>query len=251
MKNVDFYAFVGIIVPGGLLIFGLSYLFPELNPLFQGKEITFGELGLFVVLSYVAGHLAQCFGDFIEWLWWKAIEGPQTNWVRYGKEPFAPDKFMKLLPIKVRLFLERNFEKRLLSRAQIQKMPAKIREILKINCENELAQIDRTDWFYLTRQAYAVVKRVGLASRVDIFNGYWAMMRGVVASLAVLLVAGVICGKPISASLLYILAIMMCLGLLRMHRFGVHYTRELFVQFLNVLPSDLEKPAATEVNYDI
>ncbi len=48
------------------MIFGLSYFFPEIGILLHGKEISFGDLGLFVILAYVAGHLAQGVGDFIE-----------------------------------------------------------------------------------------------------------------------------------------------------------------------------------------
>lgn len=246
MKKIDFYGFVGVIAPGGLLIFGLSYFFPEIGFLLNGKEISFGDLGLFVILAFVAGHIAQCVGDAIEFFWLKITGGQPTDWARSGKEPFAPEWLMRNLPLRMRQFCERNFEKPFLSSQQLEKLPAKIREVLKINCVDHLSQLTSNDWFYIIRQAYATVKRVGLAGRIDIFNGCFGLMRGVVASLVILLIVAFLHFNSINPELLKVLGIVICLALLRMHRFGVHYARELFVQLLNVLPSDLQKPAAKE-----
>jgi len=247
MKKIDFYGFVGMIAPGGLLIFGLSYFFPGIGILLQGKEISFGDLGLFVILAYVVGHIAQCIGDFIETFWCWATSGQPSDYARIGKEPFAPEWLMRRLPIKVKHFCELTFEKTFLSPQQLQKLSAKVREALKINCPDNLSKLSSIEWFYITRQAYATVKRVGLAGRIDIFNGCYGLMRGIVASLIILFLAAVLYSNPLHPQLLEILGIAICLALLRMHRFGIHYARELFVQFLIVLPSDLEKPAAKEV----
>jgi hypothetical protein len=247
MKKIDFYGFVGMIAPGGLLIFGLSYFFPGIGILLHGKEISFGDLGLFVILAYVVGHIAQCLGDFIGFVWDWSTSGQPTDYVRKGKEPFAPEWLMRKLPKKIRQFCEAKFEKPFLSPQQLRKLPAKIREVLKIDCQDDLSQVNSNDWFYITRQGYATVKRVGLAGRIDIFNGCFGLMRGVVASLVILLVVAVLYSNPINLQLFEVLGIAICFALLRMHRFGLHYARELFVQLLSVLPGDLEMPAVKEV----
>jgi hypothetical protein len=67
------------------------------------------------------------------------------------------------------------------------------------------------------------------------------MFRGVVASLLVLLATDFYQSQTHDYKLYAVLAVASCLSLYRMHRFGVHYGRELFVQFLNVLPTDVAK----------
>lgn len=176
-----------MIAPGGLLLFGLSYFFPEIGLVLNGKEISFGDLGLFVILAFVAGHIAQCVGDAIEFFWLKMTGGQPTDWARSGKEPFAPKWLMRILPLKMKRFCVEKFEYQFLSSQQLEKLPAKIREILKINCADDLSQVTSSDWFFIVRQGYATVKRVGLAGRIDIFNGCYGLMRGVVASLVILL----------------------------------------------------------------
>lgn len=232
-----------MIAPGGLLLFGLSYFFPKIGVLLYGKEISFGDLGLFVILAYVAGHIAQGLGDLIEFAMLQITDWP-TSWARNGKEPFASVRIMEIFPEEVRKMCGQSFEKPFLSPQQLQKLPFKIREVLKIDCPDDLSQINSDDWFYITRQAYGVVKRVGLADRVDIFNGHYALMRGTAASLIILLLVAFLYPPPLNRQLYEILGIIFCIALWRMHRFGIHYARELFVQLLNVLPADLEKPPA-------
>jgi hypothetical protein len=218
MKKVDFYEFVGVIAPGALLLFGLSFIFPEIGTLIHGKDISFGDLGLFLILAYVAGHLVQAVGNAIEAIWWKCAGGLPTDWVRTGKH-------------------------KLLAPQQTQKLPAKVREALKINCPDKLSDLDRQDWLCITHQAYAAIKKVGLSARADTFNGNYGMFRGVVAGLLILLVTDFYQSQTHNYKLYAVLAVAICLSLYRMHRFSVHYGRELFVQFLNVLPTDVAKPS--------
>src|SRR5206468_10104956 len=79
-------------------------------------------------------------------------------------------------------------------------------------------------------EVYSVVVDAKRASRVDIFNGNYGLMRGLSAAILVLLIASAATarGLPVAAAL--VLALL--LALQRMHRFSRHYARELFVQFV-------------------
>jgi len=70
MRKFDFYEFAGIIAPGALAVYGLARIYPELGILIHNESVSFGELGLLLILAYVAGHLIQSFGNLIEWIWW-------------------------------------------------------------------------------------------------------------------------------------------------------------------------------------
>jgi hypothetical protein len=87
------------------------------------------------------------------------------------------------------------------------------------------------------------VKKAGQAERIDVFNARYGLFRGLVAGLCVIWVAAIqqhFCQTP-PVYLGYIITI--GLALFRMQRFGFHYARELFVQFLNIDPG---KESASE-----
>ena len=84
-RTFDFYEYAGIIVPGAILTLGLLYFFPEGRALFAKDGITFGELGLFVIVAYAAGHVVQGVGNWLEWAWWKLWGGIPSRRVLAGK----------------------------------------------------------------------------------------------------------------------------------------------------------------------
>jgi hypothetical protein len=55
---MTFYEQVGIVIPGSVLVVGLLFYFPELNTLVAKDGVTLGRFGIFLLLSYAAGHLA-------------------------------------------------------------------------------------------------------------------------------------------------------------------------------------------------
>jgi len=221
MKKLNFYDFAGILAPGAVAVYGLARIYPELGLIVRDEKVSFGELGLLLILAYVAGHLLQAFGNLIEWVWWKPCGGMPTDWVRTGRRNILADAQRKVLPVK-------------------------IRELLNIECNDDLSRFSSKDWFSIRKQVYSAVRRAGRAERVDIFNGSYGMFRGVAASLIVILVAAFNDLEQARWKLYGVLLVLALLALIRMHRFGVHYARELFVEFLNTKPGETAAPKKEE-----
>jgi hypothetical protein len=206
-KQFDFYEFAGIVLPGAILIAGLSRVVPSIGSVVPVKDISLGSLGLFLILAYAAGHVLQSIGNLIEFLWWY-FPGMPTDWVR-------TDRGHLLSP------LQRN--------ALEQQLPKK----LVLEGAFSFSTVTAKQWFAISRQIYAAVAAATRASRIDTFNGNYGLNRGLAAAFLLVGIAVVIENRahwPYTVAL----ACAVALALLRMHRFGRHYARELFVQFLQL-----------------
>lgn len=212
-KEFTFYEFVGIISPGVVLLLILSYIFPDLCGTSNLKDISIGGMGIIVIIAYVLGHLVQSIGNLLEKIWWGIFNGMPTNWV------IASDK------------------KSFLSSSQIASFPDKIKQNLKIDSKNPISSYEPDEWFAITKQIYAAVKQANAADRIDTFNGNYGFFRGIAASLFVGLTALIIDRGLSQWQLVVIVMFLLVLAIARMHRFGKHYARELFVQFLQIKES--------------
>jgi hypothetical protein len=83
---------------------------------------------------------------------------------------------------------------------------------------------------------YTDVERHGKTSRVETFNGNYGLNRGLSAAMLALALGSLLL-EPKRWVVSLILAFLGAVYLYRMHRFGVHYARELYNQFL-LLPPD-------------
>lgn len=215
-KNFDFYEFAGIVMPGAILIFGLAQaetLIAQTVPL---KDMSLGSLGVFLILSYAAGHLVQTLGGFLETAWWYWY-GMPSDWIRSNK--------LKLIHDSQRT-------------AIISQLQTK----LGLSVHGELSAMSRKEWYGITRQIYAAVSAQSRASRVDIFNGNYGLNRGLCVSLVFVAIVAFF-KVPTNWSAIGLLGFGAVLAALRMHRFGKHYARELLVQFLQ-LPMPTQSAAA-------
>lgn len=207
MRNFDFYEFTGILVPGALTLAILGLLLPGIPPMLQGVgSISVGSLGIFVLLAYAAGHLIQGVGNLVESIFWKLQGGMPTDWIR--SEP-----------------------QKLLSGGQVADLISRIRPLLRIGVDGSLADVTPKEWIGVTRQAYATVQKAGRSGRVDVFNGNYGLMRGLSAGLFLCL--AVLPFSPTrSMGMAGVLGACAVVALARMRRFGIHYGRELFTEFL-------------------
>jgi hypothetical protein len=153
------------------------------------------------LLAYAAGHLVAAFGNAIENALWWFHGGMPSDWVTKSNP-------------------------NILSAQQIEHLKRQI----QIRFGIELARdVDRKSWASVTRQIYADVMKHGNPQRIDTFNGNYGLNRGLCAStFALSIVALIEKNWWYAIGLLGVSAIY----LYRARRFGIHYARELYVQFL-------------------
>ena len=214
-RTFDFYEYAGIIIPGVALLVGAMWLFPDIRVLFSKDGITLGELGLFVLVAYAAGQLVQGIGNYLEWLWWKCWGGMPSEQMLAGK---------------------------FLTASQHMRLVEALRPILH-NSE-PLAKLPHQEKLAIVREMYSLVANAGKASRIDVFNGNYGLMRGLAAALLVIGSFAVATFKGVAV--IDVSVILFLLAVQRMHRFGRHYATELAVQFLALKcdpTGDHSKPA--------
>lgn len=210
MKKLEFYEFTGIVVPGTvILIGGLLIVMPSIFEIETLREVSIGGFGIGLILAYTAGHLVQSVGNMIEKVWWWVRGGMPTDWVRTEKHNLIADSQRKLLQEHVRQILGNN--------------------TFEIN-----SSLEAKHWYSITRQIYAIVSANNHSTRIDVFNGNYGLCRGIASSLLVLLFAVIFTNwQAWKVELIFV--ILLGMAIYRMNRFAVHYSRELFVQFLQII----------------
>lgn len=207
MRDFDFYEFVGVIVPGAVLLTGVALAWPDGSPVEKLGDLSVGGLGLGVILAYAAGHLVQAVGNLVEKAWWRAWGGMPSDWPRSSAHPLIASQQTSQLEDRVRTLLNQpGFS---------------------------MSSVSQRDWYSIVRQMYAAVEKDGRSARIDVFNGNYGLCRGLAASFFALvpLVASV---QSPGWGVLAGLAVAGGIALYRMHRFGIHYGRELIVQFVSI-----------------
>jgi hypothetical protein len=205
MKKLTFYEQVGIVIPGSVLLFGLLFFVPSLKDLLAKDSVSVGQLGIFVLLSYAAGHLIAAVGNWGENLLWMPFGGMPSNWVIQQKTTLLSDQ-------------------------QREKLPQKLQARLGITISSIIG-LERRNWFPISRQIYSDVERNGKRDRIETFNGNYGLNRGLAGSSLVLACAAFAFGNwQVGVGLLVFCGVYAY----RAYRFGVHYGRELYVQFLSM-----------------
>jgi hypothetical protein len=125
-------------------------------------------------------------------------------------------------------------DQELLNEAQVNKLPDKVRSLLDIGINKPITDLSVKEWFPITRQIYAAVAGAERAHRVDTFNGNYGMFRGIASALLIAAILNIVTHWPAGWPTSLVLGVAALLALIRMHRFGKHYARELFVQFLQL-----------------
>ena len=205
MNKPTFYEQAGIIIPGALLLVGVVFFYPGLGQLTGATNMSLGEFGIFILLSYAAGHFVAAIGNAGENVGWSIVGGMPTNWVLKEKTD-------------------------LISPQQRDRLKERVKILLQIEVTG-LQGLDRKAWHPIVRQMYAHVMQSGKPDRIETFNGNYGLNRGLSAASAVLTVIGLVEHKWLLALAFVIAALVFGY---RAYRFGVHYARELFVQFLAI-----------------
>jgi hypothetical protein len=204
-KTFTYYDIIGVIAPGAIILVGLTILFPGFQKIALLNNFNIGGLGIFVILSYVAGNLTQAVGNALEKIWWDSCGGIPTDWVRIGKGDLLAKP--QLIAIEKQLPLK-----------------------LELQGPISLKDINNADWLSITRQMYVAISAHSRSGRIDMFNGNYGLNRGIAAAFLIMALLNVI-HNWIIALLLFIVSL---LALYRMYRFGKYYARELFIEFLQL-----------------
>lgn len=202
-KALGFYDYVAVITPGAALLFGLFFVFPELKATFTAEGFSAGNLGLFVLVSYIAGQLIATGGNPVECAWWGFQGGIPTDWPRVG-DRLMPEQGAAALQERVR------------------RLPGQGSAVVR--------GADRAAWSHTVRAMTAAIRSAGRAARLDMFNAQYGMHRNLVAALAAVAVAALSL-PPHRWGVTAWSLLLSAAALSRMHRFGIHYAREVMACF--------------------
>jgi hypothetical protein len=212
VDKLTFYEQTGIVIPGSVLVFGLTLMFPAVHELFGKDGLTIGGLGLFVLVAYASGHLMAAIGNVLEsLLWW--LPGMPSEWItRSGT--------------------------RILNSEQFAKIEERARKRLNLNVDS-IKGMARHDWRPVFAQIYSDVLQHN-PGRIETFNANYGLNRGLAAAMVSFSVAGALLGEvnERAAGALMLLALVFAY---RAYRFGVHFAREVYHRFLS-LPAEAEVP---------
>ncbi len=207
----DTYEYVGIITPGVVLLTVLLFLFPDAKVQLAGREgIQLGALGIFLILSFVLGHIVQSLGNIVSWL----------------------DKALS----------DGNASDRLLDPA-CAIVNAKQRAALKLSLLDRLGVVFENqtpgEWRTTRTEMYGIVAAAEKSTRIDAFNRSYSLNKGLSCVFfisAVLII--VVAEQPGIWGV--ILAGTSVLSFNRMRWFSECYTRELVLEFIRAC-----EPSAT------
>lgn len=208
MKQFEFYELTAIIVPGTLFIIGISLVSPEIAVYFQKPTFGIGDWGILVIIAYGIGHLIQGVGNFLEDVYWTILGGKPTDWIRTNKHYLLSDG--------LRLELESCLSKEL-EKEGTQKISA----------------LKKDAWESIVNLINNRVKNSDYYQRVYKFNGNYGLMRGIAASVLILICITLLSSPTIKKETIY-LVVVFALSIWRMHRFGNYFARELFVSYINL-----------------
>jgi len=206
MKQFEYYEFIAVLIPGVILLYGLSLVFREAT-FFLGQDISLGKFGLFFIISFAAGHLLQAFGNIFESVYWRFNSGMPTDWVRSGKGNLVEETMRKQL---------RN----------------RIQEHFKLK-DFTFDEVSCAEWNSIVRQIYIEVEKQGQNRRVDIFNSYYGLFRGMSVSFLVLSICILLKSVHLWPWAIFCLALLV-ISMFRMHRFSGYYAKELFLHFIQL-----------------
>ncbi|MFG6580979.1 hypothetical protein ACGYK1_16400 [Sulfitobacter sp. 1A13191] len=201
--NFDAYEFVAVIIPGALPTLAASLLVPEVAAVLSTEGVELGEFGIFLIVSFVVGHVVHMFGNGIEALEDRLGVGRSSLLFSPTRRPVTPDQWVR-------------FE-----------------QVLQARSNASGVNLSHDTWFSTAREIYSQLNAEGRTRRLDAFTRTYGLCRGMVAgslltSLLILLLGGLM--KWHLALLVFgLIAVPLYI---RMRRFSALYAGELISQFL-------------------
>lgn len=204
-KTFDAYEVIGVITPGTVVALLLALEWPELRALMGNNGLSIGDLGLFVMMAFVLGHLVQVLGNLIEELFAQTI-GMPTSWVRNPKQTLISPGQLQLLLLRLEAMEGHPVD------------PAKV---------------GRTQWRNMMMRGYAIVRNAGRAGRIDTCNRTYSLFRGLAAAFIAAL-AWYAYAHPELRQHLSVLGLLSLGALWRMQRASINYARALLHEIIDL-----------------
>jgi hypothetical protein len=213
----DTYEYVGIITPGAVLLTVLLFLFPDAKVQLAGREgIQIGALGIFLILSFVLGHIVQALGNIVGWLDQALSDGN------------ASDRLLNPVCTIVNAKQRAGLTRALLDRLGV-----------VFDCQTP------GEWRTTRTEMYGIISAAEKSGRIDAFNRSYGLNKGLscvffISSILVIAVAEQpgIWGIVLAGSAV--------LSFNRMRYFSECYTRELVLEFIRACEPSAAKEAPAE-----
>lgn len=207
MKQFSLYDILGVLAPGVVLTVGIMALYPDTVKVIPDKEFSLGDLGIFVLVSYVMGNLVAALGNILQIPYWKANGGQHSD-------------------------LAQSHEAKVITAHQLSAVEARMHKAGFLKSNEKISNLSRGEWGGMTRLIYAHLDVRKMTQRIDAFNAQYGMNRGIAAGFLSLTVLTIIQSGFVLWRVQLILLICTALAGFRMHRFSRHYAAELFRQFI-------------------
>ena len=194
MEKLNIYEYVAVIVPGVVFLFGLGATLPE-SYVFHRVVMPhdMGTAAVHLFLAFALGHMLQVIGQHLHAAYWSDFGGFPTDW------PFT--------------------------RQHKELSPELLQVVLEASGQSEAEDLHQ--WRRAVGAVRSLVTTEGFASRLETFHANYGMFRGTVVAGVLLLFVMPWCTLDLWV-VCPIILFGVIISLLGMHRFGVHYARELF-----------------------
>ena len=207
MRTFSIYEFGGILAPGSIVLIAAMFFFPQFGVILSKQNLSVGDLGIFVILAYVAGQLIQTVGNFLEMVIWKLFGGWPQTWL-----------------LKSRALA--------LDSSQLERLRESVKNDFDFKIPERDSHVFRKSWLTISREIHVKLLRKKEGKRLEIFNGYYGLNRGV--SAAFLSIAVFLTFREPHNPLYLIFFSLAGLAAYRMYRFSIHFSRELIYQYLSM-----------------
>jgi hypothetical protein len=207
MKQFSLYDIVGVLAPGTVIVVGFSVLYPRLSGPLMNSNLSGGELGLLVLLSYVVGNIVAGLSNILERPYWALTGGIHTARAQ-------------------------NNDGKVLTANEFERLQTKLRETGIVKDTETIRELDAKRWWAITRQINAFLDGRKLADRVQLFNAQFGMNRGIATAFLIILTMTIVRLGIQAWKVELLLAGSSAVSVYRMHTFSLHYAQTLFRMFL-------------------
>lgn len=201
--SFDAYEYVGVIIPGALPTLAASLLIPEVSSVISSEGVELGTLGIFLIMSFVVGHVVQLIGNWIETIEDMLGLGKDALVLSETRRPMHVDRWQRFL------------------------------SVLRSEGIIDRGELNSSSWQGTRKEVYAALQADKRTQRIDAFNRAYGMCRGMVAGTILTVGLILILGGTEHQSLALIIFVLLTVPLyVRMRRFSRHYFTEIVSQFL-------------------